>query len=998
MDVSVANSPTASAVSRGGRLFATGFTALLALRVLTVVNDNLLRWLAIGLGKRVVLQEQQSLVLMLGTAGFVLPFVLLAWLSGWLADRYPKRAVIQWCKFAEIVIAGAAAAVIAFGVLGGAAADRGTGWPLGLWLLLGTLIAIGCQAALLAPAILGTIPESVPPERLSAANGMFAMLTLVATLVGTAGGNWLADATPLSVSTAAVVAGEQWRAALPAALSLIGVAVAGWGASFLLVRRPAADPTARPPVNALGRTWTDLRELFSSPDLSAAAAGSAFFWALGAMANLNVDQFVAEGGSSSQSQVVPFLCALGAGIGAGSLLAGRLSARGVNLGLVPCGAILMTIASVGLWLGPRPLFVDGLAHGWAWWPALAALLVLGLGAGMFDVPLEAHFQQQSPPARRGALLASLNLLVFAAMFLASLVYGAARTPVGDPSTPLLSARGVFGGFALMGLLATAVAVWCAPRASLRTLVAGIVSGVWRWRVRDEDRLPAEGPVVVVSNHLSWLDGFALVLATPRPLRMLVFGPNIRGRFLRMLARQWRFILFDPRPKSIGQALRTMQQGLAAGDVVGIFSEGGISRTGQILGFKRGLEWILGRVEAPIVPAHIDGMWGSVLSYSEGRFFSKWPRGFRRSLTISFGDPLPVGTPPHEARLALQELTAVAVRSRMLATRDPDRELAAWLRANRGRNVAIAADGTTTTGRGLDLRPDAVHRLAAALAAIGGGTPLDLRSGRPLLGSVEKIPGGRRGNRPIAVDDQTGRWLDWATLAAGAEAFVGGCLVRREDRLLGSLAAGDPLSIQFGLLGGPLLGIGAVVADPGLPAPRILRAIREERATIWLARIDQVLQAAASEERPGDQLQAVVMPVATADDLLAARRAAELFRATFGIEPVVAFAPSAAAGLVAMNSPPARSTVDHELTNKPETLGRIVNGAVLWQDAIQRRRLGRRPMECVPIDGDALSLPLLIGAVCSRPAGETDSSTPVACTLGVGHLVDDDGFVLPPAAA
>ena len=270
--------------------------------------------------------------------------------------------------------------------------------------------------------------------------------------------------------------------------------------------------------------------------------------------------------------------------------------------------------------------------------------------------------------------------------------------------------------------------------------------------------------MIVANHLSWLDGFLLPLAAPRPVRMVVYGPNIRGRFLNMLADQWRFILFDPKPKSIGRALKAIQGGLADGDCIGIFCEGGISRTGQIMGFKRGLEWLLERVESPILPASIDGMWGSLLSYSEGRLFTKWPRGLRRRVTLTFGSPLPVGTSTDMARLALQELTAI---------------------------------GRAATG--------------CAPAAAAGLRPAT-------------------GQRP----------------AAEAEAFDGACLLRRTDRLVASLAPGDPLHATLGTQAGRLLGIAGDRdrrrAVGGTSSPRASTA---PRATIWLARIDQVERLAAS---------------------------------------------------------------------------------------------------------------------------------------------------------
>jgi acyl-[acyl-carrier-protein]-phospholipid O-acyltransferase / long-chain-fatty-acid--[acyl-carrier-protein] ligase len=902
------------------QFFSGGFRPLVALRVLTVVNDNVLRWLAIGLGKKAVAESQVWLVLTIGTAGFVLPFVALAWLAGYLADRYSKRSVIVWCKFAEIVIAAAAAAAVAWGVRSGGTV---LGLPGGLWLLLSTVVVIGCQAALLAPSVIGTIPESVPANRLSNANGLFAMATLAATLVGMAGGNWLADGTPVP-SPGELHSAPPWAHAAPAAVVLVGLAAAGWLAALWLVPRPAADPAAPAPWNAVARTKDDLVELFQSRELAAAAAGIVFFWALGAVAQLNVDQYATEAGAASQGQIVPLLLALVSGIGLGSLLAGRLSGRGVNLGLVPAGGALMAAAS--FFLAGSPATIFGAGSGFAWWSAAAALLALGIGAGIFDVPLEAAFQERSPAARRGALLAATNLLTFAGMFAASTLYGVIRSPVGEAARPLVSSRGIFGIFGLLALGAAAVAIYAAPRASLRTLVSTIVHAVYRFGVRGAECIPASGPAVIVANHLSWLDGFIVVLASPRPVRMVVYGPNIRGRFLRMLADQWRFILFDPRPKSIGQALKTIQSGLADGDVIGIFCEGGISRTGQILGFKRGLEWLLDRVEAPIVPLHIDGMWGSLLSFSEGRYFTKRPRlffggglsGFRRPLTLRFGTALPVGAHPNDARLALQELTATSVRERMQAT----------------------CRGGATDG-------------------------------------------------------------DWAAFAATAEAFDGACLVRRGDRMLASLAAGDPLHPALGTHAGRLLGIKASVVDGRHVSSRELGGmLAREKISIWLARIDQVAAVAmlpAGDDVPlpplRGALEAVVMPIDDLADLPRAAQAAAAFLERHGVEPVVAFAPREARGLVAMNTPPARSGGDHEITLKRDTVGRVLNGVVVWPRASDRERLGLEPL---PRGGIAAGegRTLVIGATLPQMAGGV---APLAVLLTDAFDVDADGFLVPREA-
>jgi acyl-[acyl-carrier-protein]-phospholipid O-acyltransferase/long-chain-fatty-acid--[acyl-carrier-protein] ligase len=908
-----------------------GFPVLLIVRVLTVLNDNLARWLVIGLGKRAAAAAgaSQAAVLAAGTVFYVLPFILFAWLAGWLADRYSKRSVVVGWKFAELLIGGTTAVVVGWGAASGPIL---AGLPLGLWLLLGTTGLFALQTTLLNPSLLGLIPETVPKPRLSAANGIFALVSLAATLVGMAAGNWLADATWLSPLPEAARPLPDWLAAVRwghagfAAAGLLGVATVGWLASLALPRVPAADPDAPFPANALAATFRDIARLAGAPRLAGAAAGIIYFWAIGAVVQLNVDQYAFESGAGSQGEVVPLLMALVCGIGAGSMLAGRLSKRGidagskVDLGLVPLGGLVMAVACGALAISSREVFGGDASPGLRLAGPVFWLAVLGIGAGLFDVPLEAYLQEQSPPDRRGAVLAATNLLVFAGMFLASVGYYVLRVPVGpaEAARPLLSARGIFGLFSLMSLAVTGVAIWAAPRAALRMFVATIVNTVWRFRTRHEERVPVEGPLVIAANHLSWLDGFLLPLTAPRPVRMVVYGPNIQGKFLNMLADQWRFILFDPKPKSIGRALKAIQGGLADGDCIGIFCEGGISRTGQIMGFKRGLEWLLERVESPILPAAIDGMWGSLLSYSEGRFFSKWPRGLRRRVTLTFGTPLPVGTSTDQARLALQELSAEVVRDRLCSRRPPP---------------------------------------------------------------------GFEG--------------DWAAASAEAEAFDGACLIRRTDQLLSTLAVGDPLQATLGSHGRRLLGIPCHAISADTPAAELARTVVASRSTLWLARIEQV-ESLVREPLGGHCLAGVVMPIGSATDLDWARHASERFQEAHGIEPVVAYAPPEAGGLLAMNTPPARSAGDFEVTNKPESLGRVLNGCVVWPRASDRLPLDRPSLAAAGIPDDSpASLAIAATLPCpesQRGAPHAHGIQPRAALLRDALDVDKEGFLIPRGSA
>jgi hypothetical protein len=233
-------------------------------------------------------------------------------------------------------------------------------------------------------------------------------------------------------------------------------------------------------------------------------------------------------------------------------------------------------------------------------------------------------------------------------------------------------------------------------------------------------------------------------------------------------------------------------------------------------------------------------------------------------------------------------------------------------------------------------------------------------------------------------------------------------VRRGDRLLASLAAGDPLHDSLGMHGAKLLGIRSTTVDAALPARLLGETILREKITIWLARVDQVLgladeQAAGGTSLAGlkSTLDVVVMPIVSVAELSQAREASARFREAFGIEPVVAFAPREAGGLVAMNSPPARATADHEVTLKADTVGRVVNGVVVWPEAAIRGRLGRESLIDQGIAAGERRT-LVIGATLPPRAGNGHGTTgpdrPTACLLDTGFDVDKEGFLVVKESA
>jgi len=217
-------------------------------------------------------------------------------------------------------------------------------------------------------------------------------------------------------------------------------------------------------------------------------------------------------------------------------------------------------------------------------------------------------------------------------------------------------------------------------------------------------------------------------------------------------------------------------------------------------------------------------------------------------------------------------------------------------------------------------------------------------------------------------------------------------VRRDDRLFVSLGPGGPLH-SFGRHAAMLLGIrGTVPTSAGTAG--LAADLAASGATLWLATVEQVAALAALGASVGAlaaHLQGVVMPIGAVAELPAASAAAAAFRAAFGIEPVVAYAPPEAGGLIAMNTPPTRAGGSHEVTCKHDTVGRVVNGVVVWPRAAMRPPLGLASLADWGVPDDA-GATLVIAA--TLPGGANlPSDEPRAFRLADRFDVDGDGFLI-----
>ena len=456
---------------------------------------------------------------------------------------------------------------------------------------------------------------------------MIGLTTVVATVVGMVVGNLLSDFTqPFGTH-------HLWLSASV----LIGIAWIGWLVSLTIGALPSGQRTLRFPWNAAAQTVRDIGQLVSHRPLFRVALGTMFFWALGALAQLNIDQFAVEAGTTSQSQMTPLLISLVFGVGVGNVLAGYWSGGRVELGILPLGAGGIAIGSL-LLFSVRGSIVEADA---AWtasftW-ACFFLVVLGVGAGMFSVPLAAYMQHRSPAATRGTILAASNFLTFAGILLSAVLFWLLRTPLAGE--PFFTAREIFLLCGVLTLPVLLYIVFLIPQASMRFFVWLASKTVYRIRVYGSENIPQEGGALIIPNHVSWLDGILVLLISERPIRMVVSARNFRGVVTSWLGKLWNVILLPTRPKQLARMLGETRHCLQGGQLVCIFPEGGITRSGLMQSFKRGALKIHEGTGVPIIPVYLDELWGSIFSFQGGKFFWKWPRQWPYPIFDSYlGNP------------------------------------------------------------------------------------------------------------------------------------------------------------------------------------------------------------------------------------------------------------------------------------------------------------------------------------------------------------------------
>ncbi|KVU04069.1 glycerol acyltransferase [Burkholderia ubonensis] len=565
------------------------------------------------------------------SAIFILPFVLFSATSGQIADKYDKARLTRFVKSFEIVL-----------MLVGAAGFVTHGAAL---LYLCTFM-MGMHSTLFGPVKYSYLPQHLGEHELVGGNGLVEMGTFIAILIGTIIGG--------------AAAGLAGSGELVLAVSCVAIALVGRIVAQRVPPTPAPQPDLAINWNPVSETWRNLGLARQNRTVFLSLLGISWLWFVGATFLTSFFNFAKDVLSASPDVVTILLATFSVGIGIGSLLCERLSQRRVEIGLVPLGSIGISAFAIELYFASHALpapghllsvgeFLAGARH----WRILADLFLLAMFGGFYSVPLYALIQSRSAPTHRARIIAANNILN-ALFMIVSAVMAMALTKAG------VSIPGIFLVTALLNVAVAAYIYLLVPEFLLRFVAWVLVHTFYRIRLVHAERIPEEGAAVLVCNHVSYVDALVLAAASPRPIRFVMDHRIFRTPFASWVFRHAKAIPIAPRhedPEMLARAYDACVAALQEGELVCIFPEGKLTKTGDINTFHHGVTEILRRTSAPVIPMALRGLWGSVFSRHAD---ARWPRPVKRGvmsrLTLAVGEPMPAALATPEAlQAAVAEL-------------------------------------------------------------------------------------------------------------------------------------------------------------------------------------------------------------------------------------------------------------------------------------------------------------------------------------------------------
>jgi 1-acyl-sn-glycerol-3-phosphate acyltransferase len=559
---------------------------------------------------------------------FILPFLLFSATSGQLADKYDKRTLIIFVKRLEMLIM----ALAAWGF-----------FSANIPILLGCTFLMGLHSTLFGPVKFAYLPHHLNERELMGGNGMVEMGTFVAILLGNVAGGLIIAVPEIG--------------AHHVGFSCVGLALLGRAVAHYIPASPATDPGLQINWNPFTETVRNLKLAHGNLVVFRSLLGISWMWFFGAVFLSQFPSFAKEVLHGNEQVASLLLVVFSIGIGTGSLLCEVLSRRHVEIGLVPVGAIGMSVFAIDLYFASRGLppvpvmslasFVAQPAH----WRVMADLALLSLFAGLYSVPMYALIQLRAQVTHRARIIAANNILNALFMIASSVIAGIL---LGSGMTiPQI--------FLLVGLANAVVAFYIfmlVPEYLLRFIALVASRCIYRFKVTGDEHIPVQGAAVLTCNHVSFVDPVLLMAASPRPIYFVMDHRIFKMPVLGWLFRLAKAIPVAPRaedPVAYEAAFEAAAKVLRNGDLLAIFPEGGITKDGTLQEFKGGIMKILKNAErdglnVPVVPMALTNLWGSFFSRIEqgGAMVRPFRRGIFSRVGLNAGPAMLAGQAQPEA--------------------------------------------------------------------------------------------------------------------------------------------------------------------------------------------------------------------------------------------------------------------------------------------------------------------------------------------------------------
>jgi len=595
-------------MSQSGLLKSKKFAPFFATQFLGAFNDNIFKntlMLMITFSASDALGMNLNTVLNLAAMLFILPFFLFSGIAGQITDKYEKSSLIRKIKLFEIAIMLCAAMGLLYQQYG---------------FLLMLLFLMGTQSAFFGPAKYAILPQHLKPDQLVGGNALVEMGTFVAILAGTIGAGVILQFEASSVVTA---------------VSVVLLAIVGYLASRYIPQAKSDAKDLKISYNPFSTTYQLITTVRQNRPIFLAIAAISWFWFLGAAYLTQFPNFSKQILNGDASLVTLLLAVFTLGIGVGSMMCEKLSKSRVELGIVPIGALGLTLFGIDLYLSipVKPeqaiswLEFLGQSHNWK---LLFDLAGIGIFGGIFIVPLYAYVQERSPNnylARTIAVINIMNALFMVVSAISGMIFlGFIGLEISD----------FFLVVAIMNFVVCCYVFYQVDEFAVRFVVWILSHTLYRVSHKNLDHIPKEGAAVLICNHVSYVDALLIAGACPRPIRFVMDHTIFKNPFLGWFFRLVKAIPVAPLHQDeriYHQAFEEIAAALEEGRMVCIFPEGKLTKTGEINEFKTGIEKILARNPVPVVPLALQGLWGSFFSHKDGTAFSKLPKRFWSRITI-----------------------------------------------------------------------------------------------------------------------------------------------------------------------------------------------------------------------------------------------------------------------------------------------------------------------------------------------------------------------------